>query len=267
MDTNDNLYGEHLWYNGERSDTWAHYAWCLRNDGKLDTIIKPTEGFLSDYSFVRDAAGNMYWVQRFTVSKFKKKTKDGEVITIAEGKFKNIRWMHATNNGIIYFVDLTDLYKLENGKFILLAKDLHERTSVFEYGSLGHNIYGIWTDKAENIYVAVHGGQVVKQITADGKVSDFVYSSGNWRPDAGLFDDAGDLWLLESNLVNEVRVRKISQKDLAGTPSAFPHYVRKSIPLILIAVVFGAIILLVFYIRKRFFRKGLRVTGFKALLQ
>ena len=247
MDANDNLYGEHVWYNGEQADTWGHFAWCLRHTGKLDTVIKPTTGFLTDYSFVRDDAGNMYWVQRFTISKFKKKTANGRVTTIAEGKFKNIRWMYAGKNGTIYFADLTELYKLENGKFTLLASHLQERTSVLEYGSLIHNVYGIWTDKYGDIYVAIHGGQVVKKITQNGEISNVIYSSGTWRPDSGLFDDAGNLWLLESNLSDEVRVRKILQKDLASPPSAFPHLTRKSIPVIIIAAVFILAALLLFF--------------------
>ncbi|MFT3910703.1 MAG: hypothetical protein QM737_14895 [Ferruginibacter sp.] len=211
MDANDDLYGEHLWYNGKTLNTWGRYVWCLRHTGKLDTILNQTGEFLNDYSFVRDGAGNMYWVQRFTVSKFKKRTKNGQVITIAEGKFKNIRWMHAAKNGTIYFVDLTDLYKLENGKFTLLKKDLHERTSVLEYTSLDHNVYGIWLDKNENIYVAIMGGQVVKKITATGTVTNVVYSPGPWKPCSGLFDDEGAMWLMETNTANEVRVRKIKK--------------------------------------------------------
>ena len=110
MDSNDNLYGEHLWYNGERLDTWGHYVWCLKNDGELTKVQEPTEGFLTDYSFVRDIAGNMYWVERFTVSRFKKKTPDGTITTIAEGKFRDIRWSYCTKDGIYYFIDLDKLY-------------------------------------------------------------------------------------------------------------------------------------------------------------
>ena len=33
MDQQDNLFGEHLWYNGERANTWGYYVWrlCLRS--------------------------------------------------------------------------------------------------------------------------------------------------------------------------------------------------------------------------------------------
>ena len=182
------------------------------------------------------------------------KTTSGQVVTLAAGKFKNIRWMYATKNGIVYFIDLTDLYKLENGNFKLLAKNLHERTSIFEYGSLIHNLYGIWTDKDENIYVAVLGGQVVKKITANGKVSNVVYSSGLWSPDSGLFDDDGNLWLMESNILNEVRVRKIEQKELTKSVSQFLHLIRKLIPFIIVAALIISCTLLLFKLYRINFR-------------
>src|SRR5574342_736257 len=57
VDQQGNLYGEHLWYNGEKLNTWGHFVWCLKNTGELVKVIEPTEGFLNDYSFVRDTAG------------------------------------------------------------------------------------------------------------------------------------------------------------------------------------------------------------------
>lgn len=75
IDENDNLYGEHLWYNGESQNTWGHYVWCLKNNGKL-IKANATEGFLNNYSFARDSSGNMYWVERFTISRIMKKNKE-----------------------------------------------------------------------------------------------------------------------------------------------------------------------------------------------
>ena len=43
LDAQGNLYGEHLWYNGEAANTWGHYVWRLRPSGVLDTIIAPKE--------------------------------------------------------------------------------------------------------------------------------------------------------------------------------------------------------------------------------
>ena len=263
IDDNDNLFGEHLWYNGEQLNTWGHYVWRLNKNGRLDSVIKPTEGFLDNYSFNRDSTGNMYWVQRFTVSRFKMKSVDGTINTIAEGKFKDIRWMYVTKSGIIYFTDLTDLYKLDKkGKFTLLAKNLHERTSVFEYGALKHNILGIWTDKDENIYTAVTGGQLVKKITQDGKVSHVVYSSGNWSPTGGTFDKEGNLWLLESKTGpgNSTRIRKIDYKKLQEKPAAVTYWVNKIRPLLIIGVLAFLFFKLIHLIAKRMRRKQMNFT-------
>lgn len=88
MDAQDNLFGEHLWYNGENVDTWGHYVWKLNKEGRLDTLIQPSEGFLTQYSFVRDVAGNMYWAEQFINTKFKKKYTDSTIQTIAEGDLR-----------------------------------------------------------------------------------------------------------------------------------------------------------------------------------
>ena len=59
MDGQDNLFGEHLWYEGDATKKWGHYVWRRDAAGRV-TMVKPrTEGFLTNYSFVRDRAGNM----------------------------------------------------------------------------------------------------------------------------------------------------------------------------------------------------------------
>jgi hypothetical protein len=211
MDPSDNLYGEHSWYNGERLNTWGHYVWCLKNNGALVKIKEPASGFLENYSFVRDGSGNMYWAEHWKVSKIKKKSPDGRLTTLAEGKFKDIRWMHATASGKLFFIDLTDLYEInEQGKIRIVVRNLHGSDKITDTTALKHYIFGIWLDKAKNIYLAVTGERVVKRITGDGVVSTVVQSSGGWSPTSGLFDDAGNLWLMETNVENQIRVRKIA---------------------------------------------------------
>ena len=60
MDENDNLFGEHVWYEGEASNKWGHYLWRLSSAGAFEKLIPPTEGFPESYSFVRDIHGHMY---------------------------------------------------------------------------------------------------------------------------------------------------------------------------------------------------------------
>lgn len=242
MDENDNLYGEHLWYNGERLNTWGHYVWRLQGNGVLDTVVRPTEGFLQNYSFVRDGRGNMYWVERGDTSRFKKRTPEGNVATVAEGRFENIRWSHCTQEGILYFVDLHKLYKLSSeGKFTLLASDLDGGKTGFGFDRQ-HNVYGIWTDKANNVYVAIQAGRNVKRISPQGKVDVVAYSLAPWSPVSGLFDDEGGLWLLESSVTNKVRVRTISAQQLAAGPDKTKAVlINNVLPYAVAAVVVGLI--------------------------
>ena len=46
LDKDDNLFGEHLWYNGETANTWGHYIWKLTINGTLEQIKPPTIAFV-----------------------------------------------------------------------------------------------------------------------------------------------------------------------------------------------------------------------------
>jgi len=248
LDANDDLYGEHLWYNGERLNTWGYYVWRLHADGKLDTVINPTQGFLENYSFVRDAKGNMYWVERFKISKFKKKTPGGSIQTIAEGKFKDVRWMYATATGSLYFMDLVDLYLIEPGKSArLVAEDISSSTTLFApFTDSRHDIMGIWTDKEDNIFVANFSGQVVKKISNDGTVTKIAFSTAPWSPTGGVFDEMGNVWLLEYSVTNEARVRKILANDLGkGRNMALRQFNNNILPPILLIGGAGITLLLI----------------------
>ncbi|HUR12084.1 MAG TPA: hypothetical protein VM012_11970 [Flavitalea sp.] len=252
IDHNDNLYGEHVWYNGERADTWGHYVWKKTPDDKIEKIKGPLPGFLEDYSFIRDSAGNMYWVEKFTVSRFKKRSASGTE-TIGEGRFRNIRWMSSTRSGVLYFMDIDRLYKLKEGKFALLADHLNESTSPFKIIGEIHNAYGIWTDASENIYVALHGGQRIKKITPTGIITTFLSSPSPWSPTNGLFDKDGNLYLLEYTLKGDARVRMIRKNDfiknVAIIISPFNHATQ--------AFFAGALAILLFLVSAVFIRFSL----------
>ncbi|HYC39225.1 MAG TPA: hypothetical protein VEB63_01960 [Chitinophagaceae bacterium] len=219
IDKDDNIYGEHLWYNGERLNTWGHYVWKLHSSGTVERLKEPTPGFLEDYGFLRDSLGNVYWIHRFTTSRFMKRTPGGAVSTIASGKFSDIRWSYCTRAGVIYFVDLHKLYRLDqHGRFTLLAENLDDGRPGLGF-SRRHNVYGIWADKNENIYVAILSQKKVKRVTPEGKVEVIAYSKGVWSPTGGAFDKKGNLWLLENSATNQVRIRQIAAKDLGPKPN------------------------------------------------
>ena len=229
IDEDDNLYGEHLWYNGESQNTWGHYVWCLKNTGELIKEINPKEGFLSNYSFTRDSFGNMYWVERFTTSKIMKKTKSGEIIKLAEGKYGFIGWLTCTKNGTLYFTENNKLHKLfPSGKIEILADNIGNKSSDFSMMGRNYDSYGIWTDTADNVYLAMIDSKKVIRIGADGKPQTILTSNSLWTVCSGIFDDNGNMWVLENSVNNEVRARKITKEDMAGNKSvsgftAKPH--------------------------------------------
>jgi len=251
IDKHDQLYGEHLWYNGEAADTWGHYVWKLSPGGNLDTVKKPAAGFLQDYSFVRDGKGNMYTVQRFKRSTIRRIDTEGKSTIIAEGDFKDIRWMHVMNDGTLYFVDVTSLYKIKNDSLLLVAKNLESRSSVFEYGSLKHNVYGIWADNNGNVYAAILGGQVVKKISRDGEVSDLLYTQDPWKPVSGITDNDDGLWLMEVNDQNHVRVRRILKSELLASNHALFNVSNKSKPLMIISLLTITILFILWSMAKK----------------
>jgi hypothetical protein len=217
IDEYDNLYGEHLWYNGESKDTWGYYVWCLKNTGELVKEINPTEGFRSNYSFARDSTGNMYWVERFTTSRIMKKTKSGEIIKLTEGKFGFIGWLTCTKNGALYFTENNKLHRLSpDGKLETLANNIGSKSTDFSMMGRNYDSYGIWTDVGDNVYLAMIDSKKVIRVGADGITQTILISNSLWTVCSGIFDNNGDMWVLENSLSNEVRVRKITKEELAG---------------------------------------------------
>jgi len=217
IDEYDNLYGEHLWYNGESKDTWGYYVWCLKNTGELVKEINPTEGFRSNYSFARDSTGNMYWVERFTTSRIMKKTRSGEIIKLVEGKFGFIGWLTCTKNGSLYFTENNKLHRLSlDGKLETLANNIGSKSTDFSMMGRNYDSYGIWTDAADNVYLAMIDSKKVTRVGADGIPQTILISNSLWTVCSGIFDDNGNMWVLENSLSNEVRARKITKEELAG---------------------------------------------------
>jgi hypothetical protein len=241
MDADNSLYGEHLWYNGEEKNTWGYFYWKLNANGKLDILSGPNEGFPEGYSFCRDSLGNQYWAERWKISRIRKKSPDGIITTLVSGKFNDIRWMHVTPKGHLYFTDEIDLYQVDtSGNLSLLVKNLAEAPSLLSTSSRKHSIFGIWNDQQQNIYAAVYSMKTVKKISPDGKVSDFCFSIFPWAPVGGVFDDQGNLWLLESSTINETRVRKITGRMAAPT-----KFIANTLNLVIPLSIGGSILLVV----------------------
>lgn len=208
IDASGNLYGEHLWYEGERTDKWGHYLWRRAPDGKLVKIIPNREGFPRDYSFVRDAAGNQY-VAGTDRKRIEKIAPNGRKSVVAQG-FSNIRWMISTPNATLYLVDKSDVVRVApTGAVTRLVGNVSQTSIYRPQISAQHSVMGLWTDRTGNLYVASHSEGKVKRIAPDGKVKVVVDSSGGWSPVGGAFAPNGDLLLLETSPANQVRLRRM----------------------------------------------------------
>lgn len=218
IDAQDNLYGEHLWYDGEAKDTWGHRVWRRLADGRVEDYIHARQGFrddFDDFHFVRDGSGTMYWVDRGEAGKasvVRKRAPGGKAVEIAHARFENVRWMTVTAEGVVYLMDLFDLVRVDpNGTVRTVARQIVEnRRSIL--GSLDqHAVMGLWTDRAGNVYAAVYADRVVKKLTPDGRMSVVARSSGLWGPTGGLVAPDGALWLLEGTPTNQTRARRVGR--------------------------------------------------------
>lgn len=214
IDAQDNLYGEHLWYEGEASDKWGHRIWCRKTDGTIVEVIPPRAGFREDYQdffFVRDHAGNMYWADRGKQTVIRKRTPDGAIFDLCTTHdFRDVRWMTVSAAGTVYLTDDEDLRRLTpDGTVSTIARNLKER-SLFEliWGD-SHNLMGLWLDAEENVYIAAYNADKVKRVRKDGGIEVVARSSAPWSPTGGLVAPNGDLWLLEYAGPFSARARRL----------------------------------------------------------
>lgn len=213
LDEQGNLFGEHLWYNGSQLDTWGHYVWHRAASGKVEKIIPSTEGYLKDYSFVRDHFGSMFWAgSENACQTIVKKERDNRVSRLGTACFENIRFMHALADGSLAVVDFQDLKKVDKeGKVTTVAAKMANRN--WDNSTSRENqssVMGVWSDSRDNLYTAVAHLRQVKKFGKDGSATVAFETTFPWSPSGGMVDAQGRLWVLEFNVVNDVRVERIN---------------------------------------------------------
>jgi hypothetical protein len=210
LDADDKLYGEHLWYEGDATKKWGHRVWRLAKDGTLSDVLAAREGFLNDYSFVRDRVGNMYWVDVEDRHLIKKRTPDGKIAEHARFDFRDPRWMTVKADDTLLLIDGGDLLQVStDGQVKTIAKKLSGQQPPPAAASERHYQMGLWTDVAGSVYVAVSREHLVLKVEADGKRSVAARSPSGWSPSGGMFARDGSLWLLEYDGSNAVRARRV----------------------------------------------------------
>ena len=217
LDDQGNLFGEHLWYNGEQKNTWGYFVWKLGADGKYEKVISDKEGFMDNYSFVRDHFGRMYWADRGkTCQKVVRKNADQSVTALGDKCFDNFRWMKSTRDGL-YLVDFQDLKKVDDqGTIKTIASRIADKDMEKSTIENQNSVMGLWDDIEGNIYTALASEKTIKKFSPQGKEEIVYKTSFPWSPSGGLVDPQGNLWVLEFMITNSVRVEKIG-KDKTKT--------------------------------------------------
>ncbi len=228
LDAQDNLFGEHVWYEGDRTGKWGHRVWRLSREGRLEDVIPATEGFLTDYSFVRDAQGNMYWAgggegdgsERVTISK---RAADGTLSIFAgkepgrsdgigrRARFTDIRWMAASPEGTVYAIDAGALRRIEpDGTVMTMASDLVEGSwrDLLPGNAERHALMGLCPDRKGNVYVANNRRERVEKVSPTGEVMVFAKDRERYSPTGVTVTPAGDVYILEYR-GDAARVRQI----------------------------------------------------------
>ena len=208
LDDQGNLYGEHLWYEGEKIDRWGHYVWRRTTAGRIERVIPAREGFLQNYSFVRDARGIMYWAERER-GVIRKRMPDGRIVDHARGHFNDLRWMTVTRDGTIWTVDKTDLLRIDSaGRIVRVAQKLSRGSIIRPWAAERHRLMGLAVDRNGHVLIADYAAGELKRITPSGAVSSVARSPYPWAPTGVVVAPDGSIWILEVTL-REARVRNV----------------------------------------------------------
>ncbi len=213
LDATGNLYGEHLWYEGDATKQWGHRVWRRTPQGRVSDVIPARQGFPSGYGFARDPAGATYWTDRGTPARFFKRFPSGEVFTVAVCRdCREVRWMTAAPDGTLYFLDAGEIKEISvGGRIRARTSGLARRHSTQPQVNAEHRVMGVWTDLTGNVYAAVYGSREVVRVSPDGRMEIVARSRLPWSPTGGLVAENGDLWILECSYTNSIRVRQIGR--------------------------------------------------------
>ena len=212
LDDKGNLYGDHVWYEGEATDKWGHFIWCLKSNGEFIKVKDNTEGFADNNTLVRDCEGATYWAEKEGDQEvLKKQTASGEIGLQTEHRFQDIRWIYIPKDKKeVYVVDHLKLKKVSaQGKVEVLSNNLKERGSSVPGVRDMHYVMGIWSDQKQNMYAAVFGARKVKKFSANGEIQTIYISKKGWSPSGGFIAPDGSMWVMEFSNRNKTRVKKI----------------------------------------------------------
>lgn len=213
LDEDDNLYGEHVWYNGEAVDTWSYYVWCLSSSGALEQVVPPTEGFPENNTLVRNKNAATFWpASQGEYEILMKKDLNGKITRYSDHMFTDIRWLHIPRKSEdVFVVDHLGIKRVsKHGEVEILAEYMRERGRAFGNVRDMHYLMGMWLAEDKALYVAVYGAKKVVKIDQEGTTTAVYESPPFWSPCGVLVAPDGSLWIMEFSSRNRARVKKIN---------------------------------------------------------
>lgn len=209
LDSAGRLLGEHLWFDSGRSEPWRHYLWRASPDGRKERLTPDTAGFRRDHGFARDARDRPHWVERSAErgATVLRREPDGRVTTIARiAPLRNVRWYACSPDGTVYLVNDTDLFRVgADGRARRVAREL----AGADPADRDHSVMGLCADDDGTVHAAVPALGVVKRVAPDGTVAVVDRSPAPWRPSGVLAGPGGELWILEYEPGNAMRLRHV----------------------------------------------------------
>jgi sugar lactone lactonase YvrE len=176
----------------------------MKADGTVADVIPRTN------SFVRDAAGNMYWVDRAATTTIKKGTAGGAITTLVSSGLRSVQWMASSSDGTLFLMDAGDLKRVTPpGIMTTLAAKVSAATTPPANVNQPHYQMGLHAGRDGNVYVAVSEERLVLKVSPGGKRSVAAHSQTPWAPSGVLLDRDGMLWMLEYMPNNDMRVVRV----------------------------------------------------------
>lgn len=236
IDTQGNLYGEDLTYEGARKE-WHNRYWKRTPAGELTTVV-PDGEVARGFSLLQDAAGNMYAIEQNNHTRTRtlllKRSPGGETQELAGGafgikdgkgsaaQFSSVGGLDVLPDGTIYLVDGNTLRKVSPaGEVTTLARDLDQPRRLLQ-GTAGkaNAFFGVRYDGKGSVYVTDYDNRRVLKFSADGKQRVVAYESGlGWAP-TGVWVAGDGLYLLEWRHPFGDSIRVVQARDGRGSVRA-----------------------------------------------
>lgn len=208
LDADGVLYGEHLWYEGDATGRWGHRVWKRVPDGTVSDVIPARHGFLSDhrdFSFARDAAGAMFWMEGSKPAQLRMKRRGGKAVTLASLDFTNQSWLSAMPDGTAYVSESGVLWRVRAGERPKRLPDAVSRS----HGRLA--VMGVAGGADGSVYVAAYEDRAVRRVSPSGEVTTITSTPPGWGPTGIAVAADGTVWVLEVSVTNAQRVRRIGR--------------------------------------------------------